>query len=333
MMFVYVALLMLIATSVIGWLFEILASAMDQRRMPGKIVEAGGQKLHVVLKGVRSDGDPAIILDGGLSANSLAWPLVEAELSNRYQTVSFDRAGHLWSPVGKQPRDAERNNAELLAVLRALDVKPPYIYVAHSYSGFLARIFTAKHPELIAGLVLPETTTAEIADILTPSPAEFKAMRRSAFVARFGVSRIAQLFAKAHDMPPGPLKDIVATWSKMTAAAKAEAAIHDELATFKANGALADETKSFGDLPMIVIASDRAFSEFPVPEDMTREEADTLNVESQKSLIDLSACSEFWMADQSGHEIPWDQPEIIVRAVDWTVAQWRLQNNGASRNE
>ncbi len=320
------------AIPIVGWVFETCCAAFDQCRRPGKIIKANGQKIHAVVKGGRAEGHPAIILDGGLSANSLAWPLVEAELSKRYQTVSFDRAGHLWSPPGKRPRTAERNNTELLSLLKELDIEPPYIYVAHSYSGFLARLFAAKHPDLVAGLVLPETSTTEVAALLMPDAAEFKGMRRSAFLARFGISRLWRMFAKGPDVPAGPLKDIVAAWSKMTATPRGEAAMHDELVTFMENGAQADKVGSFGDLPLIVVASERAFSDFPVPVQMTREEADALNVNTQKALCDLSTCSEFWIADKSGHEIPWDQPEIIVRAVDWAAVQWRSQQDGDDRD-
>lgn len=314
---------LLVAVIGAGWLIETLASARDTSRMRGRLIKVGRTCLHAVVQGRRTPGEPAILLDGGLSANSLAWPLVEEALKERYQTISFDRAGHLWSDAGVLPRDAAQNRAELRALLGALDITPPFIYVAHSYSGFLARLFAHEHPDEVAGLVLPETSTSEVAALLMPTPAEMREMRRDALFSRFGLSRLTGLFKRPEDLPPEPLGQIVADWMRLTASAKSQKAVCDELETFIDNGAQADRVEDFGDLPLVVIASSRAFSDFPVPDGMSREEADAINVSTQEALSKLSSNSVFWLSEDTGHEVPWDQPEIIVRGIDWVVEQWR----------
>lgn len=318
-----VAIALLVAIICLGWLIEAFASARDTPRMRGRLIKVGGTRLHAVVQGRRTLGEPAIILDGGLSANSLAWPLVEEALKQRYQTVSFDRAGHLWSSPGTLPRDAAQNRAELRALLEALEIAPPFVYVAHSYSGFLARLFADAYHDDIAGLVLPETSTSEVAALLMPTSEEMREMRRDTLRSRFGLSRLIALFKDAEELPAEPLGPIVADWTRLTASAKSQKAVCDELETFIANGVEADRVEGFGDLPLAVIASSRAFSDFPVPDGMTREEADAINVSTQEALTNLSSRSVFWLSDHTGHEVPWDQPEIIVQGVDWVVEQWR----------
>lgn len=320
------ALIALLAAIIgVGWLIEAFATKRDTSRMRGQLIKVSRTRLHAVVQGRRVPGEPAVILDGGLSANSLAWPLVEEALKERYQTISFDRAGHLWSGPGPLPRDAAQNRTELRALLTALDIAPPFVYVAHSYSGFLARLFADAYRDDMAGLVLPETSTSEVAALLMPTPAEMRQMRRDALVSRFGFSRLTALFRSPEDLPPEPLSQIVADWMRLTASAKSQKAVCDELDTFIENGVQADRVQSHVDLPLVVIASSRAFSDFPVPDGMSREEADAINVSTQEALSKRSSQSVFWLSEDTGHEVPWDQPEIIVRGIDWVIDQWRLK--------
>lgn len=318
-----------LAAPALGWAFEQAAAALDRRRHPmaGALVDVDGTRLHAAVSGRRAPGDPAIVLDGGLRANSLAWPLVEPLLSQRYQVVRFDRAGHLWSAPGRHPRDAARNVSELEALLRALGVAPPYVCVAHSYSGFLARIFADRHADKMAGLVLAETTTLQLAEMLFSDPTKRSKRTRQLRLTQLGVARLMRAFAgRSGQQPAEGLAAAISTFMRLSAGAKDVAATFSEIDSFVANGRVAEAVANYGDLPLAIIASPCVFAEFPQPPGMSREEADAWNVQTQRDLARLSSRSVFWIAQQSGHEIPWEQPEIIVRAVDWAVQSWRGQS-------
>jgi pimeloyl-ACP methyl ester carboxylesterase len=53
-------------------------------------------------------------------------------------------------------------------LLQSAGVDGPYLMVGHSFGGLVARIYSARHPQNIAGLVLVDSTNAE--DFITYSP-------------------------------------------------------------------------------------------------------------------------------------------------------------------
>lgn len=312
-----------------GLAYEHVAATLDRRshRKSGRLVEVGTTKLHAAVSGRRAAGEPAIILDGGLRTTSLAWPLVEPLLSERYQVVRFDRAGHMGSAMGQMPRDAARNVEELAELLRVLGVAPPYVYVAHSYSGFLARIFADRHAADMAGLVLADTITLPLAKTLFGERQRWSARQRQLWFSRLGITRIQRCIAGAPELPGGDLGRIISDFFRLSGSAKDVATIQSEIDCFVDNGSAAEALPDYGDLPVAVIASPRMFPELPLPEEMSIEQANDWNVQTQRELTGLSTRNVFWLA-RGGHEIPWEEPEIIARAVDWVVGARRDQAAG-----
>ena len=67
----------------------------------------------------------------------------------------YDRAGNGWSD--RRPDHRVKVAAlvsELDALLAAEGIHPPYILVAHSFGGVVARAFTIAHPSEVTGMVL-----------------------------------------------------------------------------------------------------------------------------------------------------------------------------------
>ena len=128
---------------------------------PGKIVSItkGGETIpmHVNITGVRKPGEPLVILEGGLGIISSDWQLVQKGMPKDIQVMSYDREGTGWSGKGTKKPTAENSLANLEAILKSQGLEPPYIFVGHSYGGFLGQFFTLEHPEQISGLVLVDS--------------------------------------------------------------------------------------------------------------------------------------------------------------------------------
>lgn len=70
---------------------------------PGRLVDVGGHRLHLQ---VRGDGSPTVVFDAGLSGASHDWAGVAADIAKFTQVVTCDRAGYGWSDADahqKQP--------------------------------------------------------------------------------------------------------------------------------------------------------------------------------------------------------------------------------------
>jgi pimeloyl-ACP methyl ester carboxylesterase len=102
------------------------------------------------------------MFESGLNSPGGVWGPVQERVSETARACWYDRAG-----TGRsQNRPEERITsavlaAELGSLLRAARVPPPYLLVAHSIGGFSARLFAAKHPDEVAGLVLVDTTASD----------------------------------------------------------------------------------------------------------------------------------------------------------------------------
>src|SRR5262249_52481382 len=69
---------------------------------------------------------------------------------------SYDRAGMGWSELGPHPRTMHQVVYELHTLLERAGVRPPYVFVGHSYGGWLVRLYASTYPDDVVGLVLVE---------------------------------------------------------------------------------------------------------------------------------------------------------------------------------
>lgn len=115
-----------------------------------------GTELFLACKGpARTNGQPVVIFEAGMGASSSSWLPVQRLLDPRIRSYRYDRAGYGRSPVSSSTRSASNMAAELLDVLAAAGVVSPYILVAHSYGGIVAReVLAAAGPDAIVGMVL-----------------------------------------------------------------------------------------------------------------------------------------------------------------------------------
>jgi pimeloyl-ACP methyl ester carboxylesterase len=110
-----------------------------------------GRQLYGLLSG---QGEPTVILDAGLGGGSEDWVKIQPEVACFSRVLSFDRAGMGKSGKAPVPRTCKDIINDLKYLLSAANLPPPYILVAHSWSGINARWFANQYPAEIAGMVL-----------------------------------------------------------------------------------------------------------------------------------------------------------------------------------
>ena len=176
---------------------------MKREPQPGRLVDVGGHRLHLVCAG---RGSPAVIFDAALAASSISWSLVLPEVARVTAACAYDRAGMGWSDAGPLPRTAGRMERELHELLVRGNVRPPYILVGHSFGGLVARLFAARREET-AGLVLIEPAQPE--DWAAPGEADRRRIDRGvrlcrygATAARLGIARVVAALAAAGALAP-----------------------------------------------------------------------------------------------------------------------------------
>jgi pimeloyl-ACP methyl ester carboxylesterase len=114
-------------------------------------VDLDGRRLYGLLAGA---GEPAVILEAGLGDTAETWSKVQPEVAGFASVLSYDRAGLGRSDPAPTPRTCQGMVSDLRKLLSAANLRPPYILVAHSWSGLNARWYANQYPHEIAGLVL-----------------------------------------------------------------------------------------------------------------------------------------------------------------------------------
>lgn len=99
-----------------------------------------------------------MLLEAGFGADSGAWYKVRPALAKSTRVCAYDRAGAGYSDPGPLPRDGGAIARDLDQALAAAKMDGPFIVVGHSAGGLYARLFAARRPNDVVGLVLLDPT-------------------------------------------------------------------------------------------------------------------------------------------------------------------------------
>ena len=265
---------------------------------PGRLVDVGGRRLHILCKGVAAG--PTVVIEAGLSqytANSTYGPAQDV-IAPFARVCTYDRAGLGWSDPAPEGWTEAGMAADLHALLAAAGESGPYVIVAHSLGGLLARIYARTYPHDVAGLILLDATSDEdFAELDSAAATLIPRLDAAISSSRPGVPVVG--------MPAGTSPEVVMAFTpEILRGVKAE---------FEALGRLPAEMKQpggFGDLgnlPLIVVR--RGKTEQPPSQDDLRHQR------IQENLAKLSTNSALVVAQNSGHTISLDEPGVVASAV------------------
>src|SRR5215471_862292 len=153
-----------------------------------KRVDVGGGRMMYIE--CRGSGSPTVLLISGTDTASDLWhaadqkgPTVYDDIQKTTRVCAYDRPGapHLDQTFSRsdpvpQPTSPQNGVDDLVALLKAADVPGPYVLVAHSFSGTIARVFAGEHPDEVKGIVFVDVTTPEFRAQMTPE--EWKTWKR-----------------------------------------------------------------------------------------------------------------------------------------------------------
>jgi pimeloyl-ACP methyl ester carboxylesterase len=302
-----------------GAIYEFRSRRRDARRFPplGQLIDIGGRSLHLLIKG--TDG-PTVVIEQGAGGPSLAWLGLQEEISKFARVCLYDRAGYQWSDAVAGPRSLEDRVRDLHELLARTELPGPYVLVAHSYGGFLVRLFVRDYPGSVAGLVLVDTPYEQTychRDVLKRYSQFRWVLRAMKFLSIIGLPRLVnRLTAK----PEAGLADEVGEQINAGMVRREYfAAASDDIGSLERAVPWLTQSKPFGtlgDMPVAVITHGRPFpGPFAVLEKGWRE--------GQEQLAALSTNGELIVAEKSNHMIQMDEPEIVVDAIRMVVSRVR----------
>ena len=139
------------STGIVAFLAFSAFAADDSAPPLGTLVDAGGYRVHLYCTG---SGGPAVVVAGG--GFSFDWGLVQPKISPLTRICTYDPSGTAWSDPfpGSRPPTCTDRVAELHEVLHRAPVSMPVVLVGYSIGGLYARLYAARYPEDVAGMVI-----------------------------------------------------------------------------------------------------------------------------------------------------------------------------------
>lgn len=234
-------------------------------------------------------GAPAIVFEAGGSRTSQDWKQVMKPLSKTFRVCAYDRFGLGKSDKLRQPKKSALEEATTLhRLLQRAKEQAPYVVVGHSNGGFIARLFAATYPQAVRGVVLVDSGHEGHAK-------EFYQLRDAYYRRTKGKQPDKYAAWWKRVGKPGKLP----MWWVQTAKALREKPIANTV-------------------PLVVIAAGKPQQDTLIPKDVRQ-----LDVKLKKKLACLSQKGKYWVAEESHHMVNLQQPEIVVKAVQYVVQQGR----------
>ena len=247
----------------------------------GQMVSTGDHQLYVRCSG--HGPGPTVILETGAGANSTSFESVQAQVEKFARVCSYDRAGLGKSDKPTGPQTESGIVDDLHRLLVSIHEPGPYLLVGHSLGGVYVRAFQRHYPLLVKGLVLVDSSHEEQLNRFTALSPELGKQ----FATQGGRSTYDDMYRLYGQLHPGE----TLTWHV--------------------------------DIPMVVIEHKRptssAASSASGPNHALPPVDQTWH-EMQVDLARRSPCAQLWEAPQEGHDIPSEQPDLVVKAVStvWT---------------
>ena len=241
--------------------------------------DIGGRRLFLRCTG---HGGPTVVFESHLTHD---WVALQNQLSGFTRVCSWDHPSGPWSrsDPAAGPRTARDIVADLHALLRVAGVPGPYVLAGHSNRGLFSLLYASTYPRQVAGLVLidavhPAYHKRQLALVKPLLPPEiWEALRQEAM-------------AVPHRLIDPEQLDIW-TSERQTRVALARSPL--------------------GPMPLVVLT--RGHPE-PAPPWWPVEQVEALWLQLQRELAAMVPGSRH-VITQSGHNIPGEQPELVLDAI------------------
>ena len=309
----------------------------DQYPPPGQMVDVGGFRMHIHCQGDPAAG-PAVVMDAGNGEPAMAWAAVLPEVAQFARACAFDRAGLGWSESSPNPRTLANYIEEQRTLLARAGVEPPYVLVGHSAGGLYARVHAHLYPDEVAGIVLVDAAHEDM-DVRPPeslTKLNKRAMKLMGcafpiFELTSSLGLMALIPGGVDRMWPAPIPEGASgAYQAMTSSGgrwfetmrKESSAMWDNLAAARAM-----QLGSLGDMPLIVRS--RGLTQMSTGPGVSTDDLAGYKAaedEMQAELAELSTRGKRIIAEDCGHHIHVDRPQLVIDAIREVVEAVRAEN-------
>lgn len=303
------------AIAVAAVVIELRHKAADASKAPpGRMVDVGGRRLHLVCHGVQGRLPTVIMEAGGGNPGVYAQPIAR-RVAAFTRVCFYDRAGLGWSDPAGGARDFPGLAEDLHRLLAAAGIKGPYVLEGASFGGLIVRAFARAYPDEVAGVVLTDAAEEEL--LFGQLGRTMSEARRMAMVAR-GAARLGLLRRAVLRRPqaigldaahlrPHEIREAAAHLSRddhWRGAAGEARAYELTPGSWRRAGGFGD----LGDRPLVVLAHERPMAGMHHGLESGWHAA-------QERLAGLSTRGQLQVVEGAGHGIGLEKPEVVAAAI------------------
>jgi pimeloyl-ACP methyl ester carboxylesterase len=293
----------------VGAVYQFAESKSDIAKYPapGKLVDVGGYRLHLLCMG---HGSPTVIFESGVADDSLTWSAVQPAIAKTTRACSYDRAGYGWSDPSPKVRDAKTIAEELHTLLEDAGVSGPLILVGHSAGGLYVREYAALYRPEVDAMVLVDASAPYQYERMDPAIAR----GNEEFLRKLGYFEDTMPFGWPRlsgwcDHWPAAERDLRRT----TECRLRPWVTHlQEMKAFDESSAEVLQSSSPGNMPLVVLTEGTA---------TTNDPSNSFGA-LQKELVHLSTRGSQVFVD-GGHMIQVDHPQAVIDAVLGIIGEVR----------
>jgi pimeloyl-ACP methyl ester carboxylesterase len=267
----------------------------------GNFIDAGGHDLYYEKKG---EGDITVIFESGTPVDHSVWRFISDTISNYATTITYDRAGLLWSDRGANAKTAANVSTELEILLNQVSAAKPYILVGHSAAGIFLRPFITDHHNDIQGVVLIDPSHPQQMD---NAPEEIKEFMRPPFFPPKWVVWVANELGLPRLFTGDPL---------LFRSLKNGGA-YDELKylMYEMNGDSLTTRPNTWSIPLLVISAGNQDSFLGLKDERLNHMMKEYWSNLQLEVSQLSSKGERIVAENSGHNMLYPERELITNEI------------------
>lgn len=329
-----------------GFVYEQIGRARDAQAVSPRIGTAyavNGHSMNLYCSGA---GSPTVVFEAGGNFPGYSWLPVQPKVAEFTRACWYDRAGAGWSGPPSAVRSSASIAEDLHELLRVAGEHAPLVLVGASVGGEYARIYAARYPDEVAGMVLVDSSHPDQHEptyMLGPMNRMSVRQRRfmcAAFpwMVRFGVMRLLTPRPRSVAHIPGftpQQAGILVTLRNQPMSFRAQS---DQTCAATQGGAIlpdggtgnpevddaARRAGSLGDRPLIVLTAGRY--DDPGDPALAKAAAEFHEVwvnQLQASLARLSTRGRQIVVPNADHGIAEEAPGVVVDAVRSVVDEIR----------
>lgn len=294
---------------------------------PGQMVDVGGHRLNLYCFG---EGGPTVLMLSGGGWGAVAFAGIQQQLAASTRVCSYDRAGAGFSDAGPAKPDLDQPIRDLEALIKAADLKGPFVLVGWSLGGMEARAFAYRHPEQVAGIVTIDGSAFDYSsgqEDMSWVKANIAIFRECRDAAKAGtLASDAALHAKCRPAI-NPL-DFYPDMRAAMAARTLDPALYElqayglEVLDQRAEQ-LRNERRDFGVMPLRVMVTGYHFRSPALPASEEQQKADRESLFNSFTIAASSRDGLLIAVPASGHGIHFDKPQTVIAVVQEVVDKVR----------